>query len=86
MTTPDPRPTEQGQGLNMHPHGSYLDVLTTVPWQELPSNASFNYTALTYRRSVKMVLSSADEDKVKRTLPNTGGGHDLSGGHVGNLD
>ena len=34
-TTPDPRPTEQGQGSNLQPHGSQSDSLTTVPRQEL---------------------------------------------------
>ena len=29
--TPDPQPTEQGQGMNPQPHGSQLDSLTTAP-------------------------------------------------------
>ena len=33
--TPDPEPTEQGQGLNLQPHGSCLDSLTTEPQWEL---------------------------------------------------
>ena len=31
MATPDPSPTEQGQGLKPQPHGSYSDSLTTEP-------------------------------------------------------
>jgi len=31
MATPDPQPTEQGQGLNPQPHGSWSDSLTSVP-------------------------------------------------------
>ena len=31
----DPLPTEQGQGLNPHPHEYLLDSLTTEPQQEL---------------------------------------------------
>ena len=27
----DPQPTEQGQGSNPQPHGSYWDLVTTVP-------------------------------------------------------
>ena len=27
----EPQPTEQGQGLNLQPHGSYSDSLTTEP-------------------------------------------------------
>ena len=34
---PDPQPTEQGQGLNLQPHGSQSDLLTTVPQQEPPN-------------------------------------------------
>ena len=29
--TPDPQPTEQGQGLNPHPHGCQSGSLTTEP-------------------------------------------------------
>ena len=32
--TLDPQPTEQGQGLYLQPHGSWLDSLTTEPQQE----------------------------------------------------
>ena len=31
MATPDPQPTEQGQGLNLQPHGTQLESLTTEP-------------------------------------------------------
>ena len=34
--TPDPQPTEQGQGLNLKPYVSQSDSLTTEPQQELP--------------------------------------------------
>ena len=34
--TPQLKPTEQGQGLNLQPHGSLSDSLTTAPQQELP--------------------------------------------------
>jgi len=33
--TPDCQPTEQGQGPNLQPHGSWSDSLTTVPRREL---------------------------------------------------
>ena len=33
--TPDPSPTERDQGMNLQPHGSYSDSLTTAPRQEL---------------------------------------------------
>ena len=39
--TPDPQPTEQGQGSNPQPHGSHSDSLTTAPRWEL-GNADFN--------------------------------------------
>ena len=32
---PDPQPTERGQGSNLQPHGSSLDLLTTEPQWEL---------------------------------------------------
>ena len=35
MATPDRQPTEQGQGLNLQPHGSWSDSLTTAPQWEL---------------------------------------------------
>ena len=35
MATPDPQPTEQGQGSNLQPHGSQSDLLTTEPRWEL---------------------------------------------------
>ena len=35
MATPDPKPTERGQGSNPHPHGSSSDSLTTAPQREL---------------------------------------------------
>ena len=31
MAMPDPQPTEQGQGLNLHPYGYQLGLLTTEP-------------------------------------------------------
>jgi len=34
--TPDPQPTEQSQGWNPQPPGSYPDSLTTEPRRELP--------------------------------------------------
>ena len=34
MATPDPQPTEQSQGSNLHPHGFWF--VSTVPRQELP--------------------------------------------------
>ena len=36
VATPDPLPTEQGQGSNLQPHGSCSDSLTTEPRRELP--------------------------------------------------
>ena len=33
---PDRQPTEQGQGPNPQPHGSYSDSFSAVPRQELP--------------------------------------------------
>ena len=39
--TPDPQPTERGQGANPQPHGSWLDSLTTAPRQELQKNFFF---------------------------------------------
>ena len=33
--TPDPQPTERGQGLNPHPQGSLLGLLTAEPQREL---------------------------------------------------
>ena len=33
--TPDPKPTEHGQGSNLQPHGSSSDSLTTEPWEFL---------------------------------------------------
>ena len=33
--TPDPQPTEQGQGSNLKPQDSFLDSLTTEPREEL---------------------------------------------------
>ena len=35
-TTPDPWPTEQSQGSDPHPHGSWSGSLTPQPWRELP--------------------------------------------------
>ena len=35
MATPDPQPTEQGQGSDLHPHGCCSDSLTTEPRWEL---------------------------------------------------
>ena len=35
MATPDPYPTEQGQGWIPQSHGSYSDSLTTAPRREL---------------------------------------------------
>ena len=35
MATPDPQPSEQGQGLNRKPHGSQSDSSTTEPRREL---------------------------------------------------
>ena len=35
MAMPDPPSTEQGQGLNLQPHGSQSDSLTTEPRWEL---------------------------------------------------
>ena len=40
--TPDRRPTEQGQGSNPRPHGSYSDSLTTEPRREL-QGLNFNF-------------------------------------------
>ena len=34
--TPDPQPTEQGHGLNLHPHGYWFRLIYTAPQQELP--------------------------------------------------
>ena len=34
--TPDPQPTERGQGPDLQPHGSSSDLLTTEPRRELP--------------------------------------------------
>ena len=39
MATPDPQPTEQGQGWNLQPYGSQLDLLTTEPQRELLTGA-----------------------------------------------
>ena len=36
MATPDPQPTERGQGLNPQPHGYYVGLLTTESQWELP--------------------------------------------------
>ena len=36
---PDPYPTEQVQGSNLQPHGSYSDSLTTAPRQELQESS-----------------------------------------------
>ena len=36
MATPDPQPTEWGQGSNPRPHGCYSGSLTTEPWWKLP--------------------------------------------------
>ena len=38
MAMPDPQPTEQGQGSNLHPHGYWLGLLTTEPRWELPQS------------------------------------------------
>ena len=40
---PDPRPTEQDQGPNPQPHGSWLDLLTTEPQRELPERRFLFY-------------------------------------------
>ena len=37
MATPDPQPTEQGQGSNLKPHDSQLDSSTIEPQWELLS-------------------------------------------------
>ena len=42
MATPDPQPTEQGQGPNLQPHGSQSDLLTTAPRRELRELPVFN--------------------------------------------
>ena len=42
MAMPEPQPTEQGQGSNPQPHGSWSDTLTTEPRQELPKVPSFS--------------------------------------------
>ena len=43
MAMSDPQPTEQGQGSNPKPHGSWSDSLTTAPRWEL-LNLNFNWT------------------------------------------
>ena len=35
MAMLDPKPPEQGQGLNLHPHGYWSGLLNTEPGQEL---------------------------------------------------
>ena len=37
----DPQPTGRGQGSNLQPHGSWSDLLTTVPRRELLFSKSF---------------------------------------------
>ena len=39
--TPDPQPTEQGQGSNPQPHSSWLGSLTTAPLRELREKEYF---------------------------------------------
>ena len=43
MAMPDPQPTEQGQGLNLQPHGHQSDSLTTEPRGELQEPDTFLY-------------------------------------------
>ena len=45
---PDPQPTDQGQGLNLQPHGSQVDSLTTEPRWELPKMILKNVTDLKF--------------------------------------
>ena len=45
---PDPQPTEQGQGSNLHPHGSLLGSLTAEPRREL---LQLGFTVLGHRVS-----------------------------------
>ena len=40
---PDHQPTEQGQGPNLQPHGSQLDLSTTAPRREPPQILFKNY-------------------------------------------
>ena len=64
MATPDPKPTEKGQGSNPRPHGSYSDSLNTAPRWELQnlcfvSNTLWNNGGWAQeRRSTACVLCS----------------------------
>ena len=50
-TTLDPSPTEQGRGWNPQPHGSWSDLFTTAPRQELLLGV------LVLQKSSKILLS-----------------------------
>ncbi len=61
--TPDRQPTEQGQGPNLQPHGSWSDSLTTAPRWEL----HFFFFCLLKLLSIKNVRSMwvISEKKIK---------------------
>ena len=41
MVTLEPRPTERGQGSNLHPQRIPVGFVSTVPQRELPPSVSF---------------------------------------------
>ena len=54
MATPDPWPTEQGQGLNPHPHGYSFCLFSVAPqWELLSKSFKINYNGKNKNHKIK---------------------------------